>query len=54
MHYRHRDTVYHIHIVNRGGAVSRVVCDGVDQASHRITLRDDRQDHQVEIELAAR
>jgi hypothetical protein len=28
-----------------------VVCDGVDQDNHRIPLRDDRQDHHVEIEL---
>jgi cellobiose phosphorylase len=52
VHYRHRETVYHIHIANRGGAVSRVVCDGRDQPDHRIPLRDDRQDHRVEIELA--
>jgi cellobiose phosphorylase len=52
VHYRHRETVYHIHIANRGGAVSRVECDGHDQPDKRIPLRDDRQDHRVEIELA--
>ena len=52
VHYRHRETVYHIQIANRGGAVSRVVCDGQDQPSLVIPLRDDRQDHRVEIELA--
>jgi cellobiose phosphorylase len=51
VHYRHRETVYHIHVTNLGGSISRVVCDGVDQANHRIPLRDDRQDHHVEIEL---
>ncbi|HEY0478701.1 MAG TPA: glucoamylase family protein [Kofleriaceae bacterium] len=52
VHYRHRETVYHIHITNLGGTVSRVVCDGEDQAERRILLRDDHQDHHVEIELA--
>jgi cyclic beta-1,2-glucan synthetase len=52
IHYRHRETVYHIHVINRGGSLSRVVCDGAEQANHRIPLRDDRQDHHVEIELA--
>jgi cellobiose phosphorylase len=52
LHYRHRETVYHIHVINRGGKVSRVVCDGAEQANLRIPLRDDRQDHHVEIELA--
>jgi cyclic beta-1,2-glucan glucanotransferase len=52
VHYRHRETVYHIHIVNRGGTVSRVVCDGIGQPNLRIPMRDDRQDHRVEIELA--
>ncbi len=49
--YRHRETVYHLQIKNLGGTVSRVVCDGVPQPDHRIPLRDDRQDHHVEIEL---
>jgi cyclic beta-1,2-glucan synthetase len=53
IHYRHRETVYHVHVTNRGGAVSRVVCDGSEQPDHRIPLRDDRQDHHVEIELGS-
>jgi cyclic beta-1,2-glucan synthetase len=53
VHYRYRDTVYHIRIVQRGGgAVRRVVCDGVEQRDRRIPLRDDRQDHRVEVELS--
>jgi cyclic beta-1,2-glucan synthetase len=51
VHYRHRETVYHIHITNRGGAVHRVTCDGAVQADHRIPLADDRDDHRVELEL---
>jgi cellobiose phosphorylase len=50
VHYRHRETVYHIHVRNHRG-VGRVVCDGVEQADGRIPLRDDRQEHQVEIDL---
>ncbi len=52
VHYRHRETVYHMHIANHGGTVSRVVCDGAEQANKLIPLRDDRQDHHIEIELA--
>jgi cellobiose phosphorylase len=51
VHYRYRDTVYHIQVTNRGGTVSRVVCDGNELPDRRIALRDDRQDHRVEIEL---
>jgi cellobiose phosphorylase len=51
MHYRYRETVYHIHVTNKGGAVTRVTVDGVDEADHLIPLRDDRQEHRVEIEL---
>jgi cellobiose phosphorylase len=53
VHYRHRETVYHLQIKNLGGTVSRVVCDGVEQANHRITLQNDRQDHHIEIELGS-
>jgi cellobiose phosphorylase len=51
IHYRHRETVYHIHVTNHGGTVSRVVCDGSEQDNKLIPLRDDRQDHHVEITL---
>jgi cyclic beta-1,2-glucan synthetase len=51
VHYRHRETVYHLQIKNLGGTISRVVRDGIEQANHRIPLQDDRQDHHVEIEL---
>jgi cellobiose phosphorylase len=53
VHYRYRETVYHIHIVNRGGTVSRVVCDGTEQPTKRIPLRDDHRPHQVDIELGS-
>jgi cyclic beta-1,2-glucan synthetase len=54
VHYRHRETIYHLRVVNRGGALRRVVCDGVEQDNRRIPLRDDRREHHVEIELAER
>ena len=44
--------MYHLHVVNRGGALSRVTCDGVERADLRVPLVDDRAEHHVEIELA--
>jgi cellobiose phosphorylase len=51
IHYRFRDTVYHIHVANRGGAASRVTCDGKEIVDGWIPLRDDRTEHRVEIAL---
>ena len=55
IHYRFRETVYHIHVVSPGGAtrVTRVCHDGVDQECLTIPLHDDRIEHQVEIELGS-
>ncbi|MCA9680489.1 MAG: carbohydrate-binding protein, partial [Myxococcales bacterium] len=50
VHYRHRDTVYHVH-VHAGRGAHRVVCDGVVQPDGAIPLRDDRLDHEVVVEL---
>jgi cellobiose phosphorylase len=52
IHYRYRETVYHIHVTNHGGPVSRVVCDGAEQPNRRIPLHDDRRDHRIEVECA--
>ncbi len=52
--YRHHETVYQIHVANRGGTVSRVVCDGVEQQDHLVTLHDDRGTHRVDVELDGR
>ena len=50
--YRHRGAVYNIRVTSRGGGpVWRVVCDGVEQATTTIPLRDDGKEHQVEGEL---
>ncbi|MBQ1782079.1 MAG: cyclic beta 1-2 glucan synthetase [Gammaproteobacteria bacterium] len=54
IHYRYRDTLYHITIIRRGEPstqVSRVRVDGNDSADTRIALIDDRQEHFVEVEL---
>ena len=49
VHYRHRETVYHIHVRTHRD-VARVICDGVD-CDGAIPLRDDRQDHHVIVDL---
>jgi cellobiose phosphorylase len=54
IHYRFRDTFYHIHVRNSGGGgstVTRVVSDGVEQPDRRILLADDRREHRVEVEV---
>ncbi len=54
IHYRYRETVYHIHVTDLGGTkrrVTRVRVDGNDEAALTIPLQDDRVEHQVEIEL---
>ncbi|HEY1100171.1 MAG TPA: cyclic beta 1-2 glucan synthetase, partial [Myxococcota bacterium] len=53
VHYRHHDTVHHIHVLRRGvgDTVTRVVCDGVEQADRSIPLQRDRREHHVVVEL---
>ncbi|CAN5922791.1 glucoamylase family protein [soil metagenome] len=54
IHYRYRETVYHIHVADLGGptrTVTRVRCDGAEEAARTIPLRDDRVEHHVEIEI---
>ncbi len=58
IHYRYRETQYHLHVRRRNGSGggaqgTRVVCDGVEQADGTVPLRDDRKEHQVEIEVGA-
>ncbi|MBC8132918.1 MAG: cyclic beta 1-2 glucan synthetase, partial [Deltaproteobacteria bacterium] len=54
IHYRYRETVYHIEIRNGGGgtSVSRVTADGREQSDLRVHLVDDRQDHHVQVDVA--
>ncbi|MGH7136550.1 MAG: GH36-type glycosyl hydrolase domain-containing protein, partial [Pirellulales bacterium] len=53
MHYRYRETYYHITVHNRGGdsTVERITVDGIDQAQRSVPLIDDRNNHQVEVFL---
>ncbi len=54
IHYRYRETVYHITIHNGGGGstVKRVVADGAEQPEKFVPLIDDRNHHNVEVELS--
>lgn len=51
--YRYRSTIYHIVVLNSGtgSSVRSVVVDGIDQGDKNIHLVDDREDHQVVVEL---
>jgi len=53
IHYRYRETFYHITIRNHaaGGAVGRLVLDGAELSDDFVVLVDDRQEHHVEMEL---
>ena len=52
IHYRYRETFYHITLRNGGGMdVKRVVLDGNEQAEKILPLVDDRNEHNVDVEL---
>jgi len=53
IHYRYRDTFYHISIKNGGSGttIKRLVIDGVDQSEHILPQVDDKKNHEVGIEL---
>lgn len=54
MHYRHRETVYHIKVAQvPAGSGLRVSLDGVRQADGRIPLRDDHKEHWAEVRVPA-
>jgi cyclic beta-1,2-glucan synthetase len=54
MHYRYRETVYHITVLQtctgKGGA--RVVVDGIERDDQTIPLVDDHQEHSVEVRIS--
>jgi cyclic beta-1,2-glucan synthetase len=54
LHYRYRETVYHIEVLQRledkGGA--SVTVDGVERPDKAIPLVDDRREHWVEVRIA--
>jgi cyclic beta-1,2-glucan synthetase len=54
LHYRYRNTFYHIRIVRTAEAstqVRRVTLDGIEQADNSIHMVDDGQEHPVSIEI---
>jgi cyclic beta-1,2-glucan synthetase len=53
IHYRYRGTFYHITIHHHGpdATVSRLMLDGAELPDDFITLTDDGQDHQIEVEM---
>jgi cellobiose phosphorylase len=56
VHYRYRQSVYHIHVKNASGGpatVTRVICDGAEQADETIPLTDDQREHQVQVEMGS-
>jgi len=52
VHYRHRETVYHITVRQPGdGSAASVTVDGVEQPDRAISLVDDHQEHTVEVRI---
>ena len=51
MHYRYRETVYHISVLQARDGEAGVTVDGVKQHSRVITLADDHHEHSVEVRL---
>jgi hypothetical protein len=53
MHYRYRETVYHITIKRPPAedGETRVTVDGVGQPDNTIPLIDDHQEHYVEVNI---
>jgi cyclic beta-1,2-glucan synthetase len=55
VHYRYRETIYHITIrQTRDHSSKSIVVDGVEQTGKTIPLVDDRQEHSVEVRIAAK
>ena len=53
IHYRFRETNYHITIKNGGDGITiqSLILDGTDQPEHFVPLIDDKGNHEVEIQL---
>jgi cellobiose phosphorylase len=52
IHYRYRETFYHITVTNRGAAeVTRISVDGAEQPDKTIPMIDDHNEHHAEVEL---
>ena len=54
MHYRYRDTFYHITVARAGpgSEVVSVTVDGLAQSDGSVHLGDDRKEHFVEIKIS--
>ncbi len=53
LHYRYRETFYHITISKAADAVARVVVDGVEQPDLSIPLIDDRAEHHAQVSVVS-
>ena len=55
MHYRYRETLYHIVIaqLNAQGDDNSVTLDGINQSSRIIPLQNDRIEHYVEVKITS-
>jgi cyclic beta-1,2-glucan synthetase len=52
VHYRFRETVYHITVLQtKNGSAAGVTVDGVEQPDKAISLVDDHQEHPVEVRV---
>ena len=53
MHYRYRETVYHIDVLQTpaGSGEMRVSVDGIEQPDKTIPLVDDQKEHCVEVAI---
>ncbi len=55
VHYRFRETVYHVVVTRAGdGRAAGVTVDGVEQADGAVPLVDDHQEHSVEVRITPR
>jgi cellobiose phosphorylase len=54
IHYRYRNTFYHISVKSGGATatVNRLTVDGLPSSDDFITLLDDGRDHVIEVEIA--
>lgn len=53
LHYRYRETVYHITVLQTQAAdtKTRVTVDGIEQPDAAVPLLDDRVEHAVEVTI---
>nr|MBP6344218.1 cyclic beta 1-2 glucan synthetase [Candidatus Omnitrophota bacterium] len=53
IHYRYRETMYHIDVVHMPAGSGRpmITVDGMEQSNQSIPLLDDRQEHHVEVRI---